>query len=171
VSSFAWLNELMTWLAKWVPRLTLVKKGDVGVLFERAGVVSQKAPGLWVWWPLVTDLRIVSTRERTMELSVQIHHQEAIGLVCRWRVVDAVKATTLIHDVGPYLDDRLQASLGLAFKPSLGNEDLADLVYRAVSAGMERFGIKIVSVDVSQRSSVFVLKCFKDWAHHEAATL
>jgi regulator of protease activity HflC (stomatin/prohibitin superfamily) len=166
-TAFAWLNELMTWLARWVPRLTLIKKGDVGVLYGRAGAVEPRAPGLWVWWPIIHDMKIVSTRDRSFEVASQLHHGECIGLVVRWRVVDAVLMVVSLNDPGAYLDDRIQAGLAMHYNPRADNVSIAGKVQATLLAELRPFGIEVLSTDVAQRSDVMAFKELKDWANHE----
>jgi hypothetical protein len=47
-SGFAWLNELMVWLGRWVPRLLLIKRGHCGVKFGPGGSLEQLDAGLHI---------------------------------------------------------------------------------------------------------------------------
>lgn len=171
MSALAWLNDLMVWFARWVPRLTLIKKGFEGALFGPGGRVTRKHAGLCLYWPILFDLQVVSTRERTMELAAQLHQGEAIALVVRYRVADVVLTVTTLNDACAYLDDRIQAALGFAYVSGLSNEKLCADTLQRLTDEMPPKGIQVFSVDIAQRSQAFVLKTLKDYAQHEGGEL
>ena len=87
--SFQWLNQLMEWFGKWIPRLVLIDATHVGVKFGLRGSVSTMLPGLYCYWPITTNVRQVSTRCRTIELATQLHGGEVVSLVIAFRIADA----------------------------------------------------------------------------------
>lgn len=171
MSGFAWLNELMTWLSRWVPRLTLIKATHHGVLFGPGGSVVMKKPGLAIYWPMTHDLQLVSTRSRTMELACMIHGSEAIQVIVGWRIIDVVTALMSMNDPAANMDDRAQSALAAAHGESRKSEEIAERMLASLGAEMASKGVHIESVDVSQRGPVFTLKNLNDWAVHEARTL
>ena len=63
----------MLWVARWVPRLVRIRATHVGVLFGRSGRVTELQPGLWWYWP------IVSEREGGLHRAVDHHVRPARG--------------------------------------------------------------------------------------------
>jgi hypothetical protein len=114
MNGFAWLNELMTWLARWVPRLTLVKATHKAVIFGPGGSVALRDAGLCCYWPITHVLQLIGMRTRSLELAGQLHRGEVVSVVITWCVTDAVKAATSLADVEAFLDDRTQAALSNA---------------------------------------------------------
>jgi regulator of protease activity HflC (stomatin/prohibitin superfamily) len=171
MAGLAWLNDLMTWLARWVPRLTLIKATHEGVLFGPGGSVQRRAPGLLFYWPITHDLQLVGTRARTAELAAQLHAGEAISVVVGWRVVDAVRCLSSLNDPAAFLDDRTQAALGIAYSSRQSNADMCALMLAQLSREFDGYGIRIDSVDVAQRSWVIPMKSLKDYAQHESGAL
>jgi len=155
MSGFAWLNELMVWLGRWVPRLLLVKQGHCGVKFGPGGSVVGLCPGLYVYWPITHEITDVSVRSRTYEIAAQLHGTEAIAVMVSYYVRDAVLALTQLHDIASNLDDRTQAAL----RRHHASGD--DLIAEFSSAGIE-----ITTVSIIQRGPVITLKNLNDWAHH-----
>lgn len=56
-AAFGWLNEMVRWLARFVPRPILIRKTHRAILFTRARA-REVGPGLRVYWPLVTEVEV-----------------------------------------------------------------------------------------------------------------
>lgn len=114
MNAFDWLNDLMRWVGQLVPRLLLVKATECGVLFMRAGKTRLLPPGLWVYWPLISQVQVTPTTQRTIEICAQLVGEETISTAIFWRVYDPVAALTLLTDITGNLDDYAQAALSRA---------------------------------------------------------
>lgn len=170
-NGLAWLNDLMTWLAKWVPRLALVKAGNHGVMYGPNGAIVGKAPGMCLYWPITHQLEIVSTRARSAEIAAQLHGSEAISLVVLFIIKDPVSALLNCNDVFSQLDDRTQAHLSRSYRPDASNQDLGLMVRDGLRDEFTLMGIDIMRVDVAQRGWILPIKMLSDYAQHSAATL
>jgi regulator of protease activity HflC (stomatin/prohibitin superfamily) len=172
MNGLAWLNDLMVWLARWIPRIVLIKATHEGVLFGPNGRVARKRAGLHVYWPISHDLTLVSTRQRTMEVSPQLHGREVVQVVVLWTIKDPVALLLAMNDIGPALDDRTQAALACAYAADKTSDVIADDVKDRLNAFMKRCGVVVDHVDVAQRGPVRSFRVIKDWsAAHEATTL
>lgn len=171
MSGLAWLNELMTWLGRWFPRITLIRATHEGVLFGPGGSVTLRKPGLMVYWPITHELHLVSTRLRTTELAAQLHGREAVQVVVGWRITDPATAMMALNDIAANLDDRIQAALANAYESGRTSGDIAKAMLAILQPEMAPAGLRIESVDVSQRGPVFSLKMLNDWAQHESGKL
>lgn len=171
MNGLAWLNDLMVWLSRWVPRLTLIKAGNVGVLFGPRGSATTREPGLRFWWPITHDLQLVSTRVRTAEIAAQLHGSEAISLVVMFQFEDARRMLLHLDDVFSVLDDRTQAYLAKFYREGIRNDDLCDCVYSALRDEFQSAGVGVCSVDVAQRGFTIPIKMLSDYAQHSVATL
>lgn len=169
MNGLSWLNDLMVWLARWVPRVVLIKATHAGVLFGPRGRVSLWAPGLWIYWPIVQELALVSKLARTMEIAAQMHGREAIQLVVTWQIVDPLKALTTLNDVAANIDDRAQAALAWAYRHQ--GDDLAAAARQRLRVDLMPSGIEVIAVDVSQRGPIVALRMLSDWATHESRAL
>lgn len=171
MSGFAWLDKLMTWIGQWFPRVVLVKAGHLAVRFDRGGRSVQLAPGLYVYWPIVADVKIVSTRRRTTEIATMVHGREAISVVVAYSIRDARTMLLYFDDVFSSLDDRTQAHLCLAYKEIDQSAEISERVLAGLVAEFAHHGVFVHSVDVVQRGPVTTLKHLKDWAQHSKAEL
>jgi len=171
VSGLEWLNELMTWLARWVPRVTLVRVGHVGVLFGPGDRATSKGAGLVCYWPITHELQAVSTRLRTTELSAQLHGGEAISLVVLFQIGNPLQALLTLNDVFSTIDDRAQAHLTRAHDAHHANAEICAAVRDALARELAPNGVEILSVDIAQRGPIVPIKMLSDYAQHSAAEL
>jgi regulator of protease activity HflC (stomatin/prohibitin superfamily) len=167
--ALAWLNDLMTWLGRWVPRLVLVKATEEGVLFGPGGSSRRISPRLFAYWPITHQLLRISTRRRSLEVAAQLHAGEALSVVVVWQVRDAVAAVQL-NDPAAFLEDRTQAALCRAFALGRSNEDITEQMLNDLKTELAAYGVDVPSVDIVQRSWVLPLKNLNDYAQHETQT-
>lgn len=171
MSGLAWLNELMLWLGKWFPRPLLIKAGHVGVWFSLGGAVKTLEPGLYVYWPITTDVTVVSTRRRTFEIASQLCDLEAVSLTVAFTIANPQAVLLAFGDVFSQLDDRTQAALSASYEATTDNGTLAGKVKAQLCEQFTTMGVTIHSVDVVGRGRVIPLKNLNDWAQHAKAEL
>jgi regulator of protease activity HflC (stomatin/prohibitin superfamily) len=63
---FEWLNKLMTELGAWIPRIGLMKVTHRGVKHSRGGSVTPIQPGLYMWWPLISQIDELAVVRQTL---------------------------------------------------------------------------------------------------------
>jgi regulator of protease activity HflC (stomatin/prohibitin superfamily) len=170
-SGFAWLNELMAWLGRWFPRLVLVKAAHQAVWVGPGGRTKQWSPGLYCYWPITSDVVVVSQRERSTELAAQLIGDEVIAIAVVWVVTSAERLLLQVNDIFASLDDGGQAALAasVSLGPSLG--DIEQNIVRLLRHRFEPLGVDVRSVSVLQRGGVLALKNLNDWAQHGKAEL
>lgn len=171
MTGLTWLNDLMLWFGRWFPRLVLVQAGNVGVWYGLAGRIKTVQPGLCIYWPITSNLVVVSTRERTSEIASQLHGGEVVALILTYTITDAERILLHFNDIFSQLDDRLQDHLARAYSPEASNETICEQVKEAMWQDFGPFGVAIHRVNVAQRGRVIALKNLNDWAQHAAATL
>lgn len=171
MTGLTWLNDLMTWLAKWVPRLVLISAGNEGVLFGPGGKAIRKASGLCCYWPITHDLTIVSTRQRSVENAAQLHGRESISLVVLFRIVDPMALMLTVNDVFSLIDDRSQAHLSIAYAADKTDFAITAIVLAGLQAEFEHCGVEIMRVDVAQRGWTIPIKMLSDYAQHSESKL
>ena len=161
MSAFTWLNDLMLWVAKWIPRLILVRVTHRGILFQRAGKVTNLPPGLWWYWPIVTEYVDISILERSSVTSAQFIDNEVIVVTIIWRVVDAESAVTRWRN----LEGRIENESRMAVvKYSANMEE----VTKQLKQCFEPY-IEIIQCEITSKGKAFALKQFSDWASHDTS--
>lgn len=171
MSGLTWLNDLMVWLAKWVPWLTLIKAGYEGVLFGPGGAAVRKTPGMCWYWPITHELTTVSTRIRSTEIAAQLHGGEVVSVVVLYCVISPLGVLLGQDDVFSTIDDRTQAHLARAYERGRSNAEICETVRLGLVGELERHGINVLSVDVAQRGSIIPIKMLSDYAQHSKAEL
>lgn len=166
-SGFAWLNELMVWLGRWVPRLLLIKRGHCGVKFGPGGSLEQLDAGLHIYWPITHAVTVVSVMPRTMEVCAQTHGAEAIAVAVGYQVQNPTLSLTSVNDLKSNLDDRTQAILARHVKAV----NIEDAMCADLRLEFSPIGVDIQWVAVIQRGQVITLKNINDWASHEPTAL
>lgn len=170
MNGLSWLNDLMVWLARWIPRATLIKAGEVALWFGPRGRTKALIPGWYVYWPITSDILVMSTKRRTIEMCGQVHGREVVALVIQWRVVSALAALAW-NNIPANIDDRSAAHLTQAYDPDRSSDDLATIVRDRLRSEFASDGIAIEAVDVAQRGPIRTFRMMNDWATHEATTL
>jgi regulator of protease activity HflC (stomatin/prohibitin superfamily) len=103
----------MVWIAKWVPRLVLVTSRHRAVVFRPKDRVTEHAPGLLVYWPIIHVCQLVSMQLRTMELATQVHGDEAVQIVISYRILEPKVALLSLNDPIATIDDWSAKSLAV----------------------------------------------------------
>ncbi len=70
-SAFAWIQQLWTFITSLIPHLALMQKNYGGVKFKRGGKVKEIKPGLYWWWPIITNVEEIPTKQQTIRLESQ----------------------------------------------------------------------------------------------------
>ena len=170
MNALSWLNELMTWLGRWVPRLILVKAGEAALRRGRNGSAMELPPGLYAFWPITTDITVMSTRLRTLEMSGQVHGREVIALVATWKIVRP-SAAAYWHNIPANIDDRAACALGIRYAPDRSSGSISVAVLADLQQEFEESGVHIINVSVVQRGPIRTLRLMSDWGTHEEAGL
>ena len=159
MNAFAWLNNLMEWFARWVPRLALVRATHVGVLFGRGGRVTELPPGLWWYWPITSELQQVATTERTIITCAQLVDDRLIAFVLVWRVLEPAVVLRRYRKV----DGRLENEARTRVFEHRGDMPAALSDVRSTFTGH----LEIISLAASSDGAGFALKQFDDYGLHE----
>ena len=71
--AFAWLNELIQKVLRFLPKLSIIRSTEGGVAFVR-GKPQTVLPGrLYVYWPLWTELYTIPVNRQTIDVRVQAY--------------------------------------------------------------------------------------------------
>lgn len=96
-NALAWLNDLMQWLGKWIPRLVLVHGTHRGVLFGPKGGVRQAGPGLVFYWPITHDMIEVPVTMQSIQLVSQMMPMKQLDGIPAIAGIDATEMEQLVQ--------------------------------------------------------------------------
>lgn len=67
-----WLGEIIQAALRLVPRVSIIKSTHKGVAFVRGKNIRVVEPGLYVWWPLVTECQFYPVVRQSLDLPTQV---------------------------------------------------------------------------------------------------
>lgn len=99
MSGFEWIGDLVRWLSTFVPRLGICKCTQGGVKFRRGKDVKAIRPGLYLWWPLITEIDVIPVTRQVVDLAPQSLTTKdgkslMVSLVIVYEIDDVVRALT-----------------------------------------------------------------------------
>jgi hypothetical protein len=178
-NAVAWLNDLMQWLGRWVPRLVMVEPTHRGVLFGPRGSARQVGPGVVVYWPISHALVQVPVTTQSIQLSAQVMPFEGdTGMLPRVhlraaavqvRVHDAVKAATRALHIFALVDNRAQAAIARFFELRDDPSDWARAAAQDLNGELEQYGVTVERLDFTQHGVGVALKNIADWNYSDHA--
>jgi len=175
--AFAWLNDLMIWLGRWVPRLMLIPPTHCGVRFGPRGGACELGAGLKVYWPITHFIIEVPVTTQSVQPCSLVLPGKRVGFadklavpvvsLCsaaiQFRVVDAVKAATSSLNLHALIDNRASAAIARHFKADLPWTDWIKLAQSDLEHEIAAYGVKLERLDVTQSGSGIGLKNLADW--------
>ena len=115
--ALAWIGQLAEWLGSLFPRLKICRSTHQGVKFVRGAKVKVIQPGIFLYWPIVTDVELYPVKRQTLNLVTQTlttKDDEAIifSIIVIYHVEDIEKALCDCWDIEDTITDiALQASV------------------------------------------------------------
>lgn len=123
---FQWLNELLSALLRFIPRVSIVPSTHGGIAFVRGRPRLLRSGRLRLWWPLVTELLVVPVVRQTLNLPNQVlvpadkTRPYVVSGVVVYSIRDPVKALSGVHD----LDEAVRDMALVAIKGVLTEQGL-----------------------------------------------
>jgi regulator of protease activity HflC (stomatin/prohibitin superfamily) len=175
VNALAWLNDLVQWFGRWVPRLTLIEPTHRGVLFGPRGGARAVGPGLVLYWPISHALVLVPVTTQSLQLCSQVLPG---GGVERWmpcvtvcaaaiqiRVNDPVLAATRALNLHALIDNRASAAIARWRMEDRGV--WAERVRDDMKKELAEYGVVLERFDFTQFGEGVALKNISDWSYDD----
>lgn len=150
------LSEIIQACINFVPHLSLLKVTHGAVKFKSGGVVEPISPGLYWWWPLVTEVKEIPTVRQPIPLSPQtVPTADGTSLtVCGvivFTVEDPMEALVGNWEVDDTVAEVARSTIvevlaGKEFetlRKKLQTGDLADELRASCQKELEELGIKV----------------------------
>lgn len=159
--AFGWIGEIFQNLMKVLPWLVIVPATHAGVAFARGRHIKKWAPGLHIYWPLVTTYKLAVTVRQTQMIQSKIVMTKDLktviaGALVTYFVDDIVAALAQIADLASDVLERSQgAILDEISKTSLEAIQSDRLGFNAVltercSATLNGYGVQVISVQLTE---------------------
>jgi len=160
-AAFGWLNDLVQTVAKLIPRLKLVRATYSAAVYRRDGSIVVREPGLFWFWPVTTDVRMVPRTIRShYEGGVPLCRSVATvwdvpvivysGAVVQWRVEDVVTYVH-VHNVGAWIRGTIKRAIIEAWRATgdaAGEEQFRKLAATRIGGEFSRRGLRVVDCTI-----------------------
>lgn len=179
-AAFAWLNDLIQWFGRWIPRLILIQTTHRGVKFGPRGEAVAVGPGLVVWWPITHEIVLVPVTTQSIQLCTQIlrlNDDNAVVprvVLCTlnvlFKVNDVVAAATRVLNMQAMVTNQAQTMTVRYWPGSFPDTDIwlrqAESALRGEMAG---YGVDVLSLEPAGLGVGAALKNVADWQHSDNA--
>lgn len=171
MSGFEWLSYLAEWLGKWVPRLLIVDVTEGGVKMRRGHEVSELRPGIHLYWPIITNVRVVMVVRDTLDLDAQTFTTKdgkvmaASGMVL-YSIRDVVKTLTECPDYTNTIRDQVMNCIHNVLinytydeiKEGILSGAIGKELRKACQDSLAGFGLRILNVGLKDLAPCRVIK-------------
>jgi len=177
LTALAWLNDLVQWFGRLVPRIVLVHPTHRGVRFGPRGSARCVGPGLVTYWPITHHLIEVPVTLQSVQLcAIQLpirdesQHFLPRVAVCtlnvQFLIADPVTAATHILNFHALVGNRAQASVAAQWPGELPAD--ATWILRAgdrLAQELRAFGITLATIDIAGLGLGVAVKNIGDWSY------
>lgn len=151
----SWIGDLVRLFISFIPHLDLMKANHGGVKFKRGGKVKEIRPGLFWYWPIVTEVQEIPTRRQTMRLEVQTltttdNKPASVNCVVVYEINNVLKALVETWDIEDTISDVAQFSVTKAISTrqfSVINRDLTTIIQDEIKErckkDLRQFGVLV----------------------------
>jgi len=175
-TAFAWLGEIFEAILKFVPRILIVRATHAGVKWRHGSEVRSMAPGLHVYWPLVTEIEVIVVARQTLSLPPQVlttkdNKKVIVGNVVVYKIRDVVQAIGKINwDVDTTINDiTLAAVVSVIARHTLeellemvAEDKLNDRLTEATRKELRQFGVFVSRCKLTDFADCKVYKIVTD---------
>lgn len=182
MNALAWLNDLMTALGKWIPRLELIPATHRAVRFGPRGGVSPRGPGLIIYWPILQAVVRFPVTTQSIQLSAQIFAEDSqntiqgfrlpevriVAAAVQFRIVDPVKAALGSLHLHALVDNRTSAAIARHAKTDSDPATWMKAAASDAACELEPYGVKLERLDLTQNGSGLALKQISDWNYADS---
>ncbi len=154
------IGYLFEWVASLVPRLGICRATRAGVKYRNGKTVRLISPGLYVYWPVVTEIQTVQTNRQTLNLESQTLTTKdniavTVSVVVVYKVVDVIKALVETDDIDDTIGDvALRAAVPAikdrrfdAIRAGLDKQVKTEIT-RSCRSALHPYGLKVVDCSI-----------------------
>lgn len=157
---FDWLSHLIEWFGSLIPRVGICRATHAGVKFRRGKVVVPIKPGIYFYWPIVTEVSLLPTARRTINLESQTLTTKdndcvTVSVVVIYRIVHIVKALVDTEDIEDTIGDVALRGTVRAITERRFNDIRANLsdevkkeITRSCRSALNPFGVKVLDCNI-----------------------
>jgi regulator of protease activity HflC (stomatin/prohibitin superfamily) len=157
-----WLNQMFEALSKCLPRIQRIRTTDRGVKWPRCQEPIVLEPGIHFWWPLVSELEVVTVVRQTtflhpQTLTLRDGTTVTVRAVVTHSIEDPLLAYTKSWDISDTIVDLSSTSISSVVsclcKTELQKQTfINDLVSADAATLLAGFGVKVHFIKLTEAS-------------------
>ncbi len=169
MSAFSWLGDIFNWFGKLFPRILLIRKTHGGVAFRLGKYVKGLNPGIYVYWPIITEVVTYPTARQTTHLPTQClmtsdGHSIVVGGIVRYKISNIVAALGEAWDIDDIITDVSLGAISIVITQKSLQQAAQDIkgigeaLTEAVKDELYEFGVEVLGVRLANCSKCLVIK-------------
>ena len=181
-AAFSWLGQVFEAILLLFPRVAIIRATHGGVKWRCGSKVIALAPGLHIWWPLISEIEILPTARQTHNVPTQVlttrdNKKAVIGIVVVYRINNVILAFGQLNwDVDTTVNDIAQAAVVsviaqytfVELLEKLGSDKMNCLLTQAAKKELDKFGVAVQQAKITDFAECRVLKIMLDTATSES---
>lgn len=149
-AAFSWIGDIIQWFGALIPRWDICRATHGGVKFVRGGKIKAIEPGIFWYWPAVTECIIIPTARQSFNIPPQSLTTKdgktvLVSVVLVARISDVVKALGMSWDVDDTVTEVGGAAAVGVVATRTWRELASDLASGDINEEIERRARKILS--------------------------
>lgn len=170
-SAFGWIGQIIEWFGQFIPRLLILDTTQGGVKFRRGNEITELKPGVHVYWPIITIIKVFPVARQTIDLTAQTFETKdgkavQVSGMIRYSVTDVVALLTetfdpdnTIRDTGmSVLHDILIQYTWNEIREGMINGVLPKELVKEVQKELKPYGVKVQKVGIKDMVGTTVYK-------------
>jgi regulator of protease activity HflC (stomatin/prohibitin superfamily) len=177
--ALTWLNDLMVWLGRFIPRLLLIPPTHRGVRFGPRGGTREIGPGLIIYWPITHQVLLMPVTTQSIQLSSQLLQctgpsdrivpwVTVVAAAIQFRVVKPIEAATRALSLHALVDNRASAALAKHFVHDLDASIWLTKASEELRIELQAYGVTLERLDITQFGTGVALKNLSDWSYADS---
>lgn len=171
-SALGWLGSIIEWFGQLIPRIILVPTTHSGVKFVYGNKIKVMSPGLYLYWPLVTQYTLYPIVRQTNNLDSQVLMTRdgksiIISAIIVFHVQNIEKALVKSWSVDDTINDVAQTAIVSIItsrtleeiRTEIDNKIKIELT-ESVRRNLVPFGIKVETCALTDFSTCFTVRKF-----------
>ncbi len=171
-SAFAWIGEIVKWLAQFIPRAFFVDMTEGAIKLRLGNEISELLPGrIHVYWPFTSNVKLINIARQTLDLTTQSFETKdgitvlASGMIT-YQVNDVISLLTTTYDADNTIRDVGMSTIQEVLIQYTWDELRAGMVagtlrkelVREAQRELRTFGIKVLKVGIKDLARTTVYK-------------
>lgn len=172
---FSWIADFGKWCARLLPfHLGLCKATEGGVKFKRGKHVVEIKPGVYWYWPLLTEIELIPVKRQPLDIAPQSlttadDKTVYVRAVVIYEVADVTKALVDTHE---YDGTAAEVAAAAVVKVVLSRvkdvlrRDMIDVIPnelgKAVRAELKKYGLYVIEARLSEMAESRVIRTVGD---------